>query len=129
MADDSPRRACGASQIVSRGRPARCCRPGCRPLRPRCATFGSRISVELAQADVLNLEDLPVFWGSHDLVVSGPMLEYIPRRRFVEALKGLRSQLDEDGTFFLFFTRRNPLTRGDRVSPSVPGGAYAATGR
>ena len=39
------------------------------------------------------------------------MLEYVPRARFVEALRGLRSRLREDGRFVLFMTRRNWLTR------------------
>jgi hypothetical protein len=39
------------------------------------------------------------------------MLEYVPRDRFVDAIRGLRERLREGGTFVLFMTRRNPLTR------------------
>ena len=67
--------------------------------------------VELAQANVLDLTALPASWGGYDLVVSASMLEYVPRERLVDALAGLRGQLNADGTFVLFMTRRNPLTR------------------
>jgi SAM-dependent methyltransferase len=67
--------------------------------------------VELAEANVLHLEALPVAWTAYDLVVSASMLEYAPRNRFVEAIAGLRERLREDATFILFMTRRNALTR------------------
>jgi 2-polyprenyl-3-methyl-5-hydroxy-6-metoxy-1,4-benzoquinol methylase len=67
--------------------------------------------VELAQANVLDLAALPTGWGDYDLVVSASMLEYVPRERFVDALEGLRNRLSAGGTFVLFMTRRNPLTR------------------
>lgn len=67
--------------------------------------------VEIAQADVLDLSALPPGWVDYDLLISASMLEYVPRARFVEALRGLRSRLREDGRFVLFMTRRNWLTR------------------
>jgi cyclopropane fatty-acyl-phospholipid synthase-like methyltransferase len=67
--------------------------------------------VELAQADVLALNQLPAAWRSYDLVVSASMLEYLPPARLGAALSGLRSLLKEGGTFVLFITRRNWLTR------------------
>lgn len=67
--------------------------------------------VELARANVLALDDLPAGWTGYDLVVSASMLEYVPRERFVEALRGVRSRLADGGHFVLFVTRRNPLTR------------------
>jgi SAM-dependent methyltransferase len=67
--------------------------------------------VETAQANVLALEELPSGWGHYDLLVSASMLEYVPRERFVEALRGLRGLLREGGHFVLFMTRRNWLTR------------------
>ena len=67
--------------------------------------------VALAQANVLALDALPDGWIGFDLVVSASMLEYVPRARFVEALRGLRARLADDGRFVLFMTRRNPLTR------------------
>jgi cyclopropane fatty-acyl-phospholipid synthase-like methyltransferase len=67
--------------------------------------------VELAQANVLDLETLPGSWGDYDLVVSASMLEYVPRERFVDALAGLRARLNAGGRFVLFMTRRNPFTR------------------
>ena len=67
--------------------------------------------VELAEANVLHLDELPTGWINYNLIVSASMLEYVPQTRFVEALRGLRGRLSEHGTFVLFMTRRNPLTR------------------
>jgi SAM-dependent methyltransferase len=67
--------------------------------------------ITLAQANVLALDVLPPDWTAYDLVVSASMLEYVPRDRFVEALRALRGRLRDGGRFILFMTRRNPLTR------------------
>lgn len=67
--------------------------------------------VELAQADVLELESLPGAWRDYDLIVSASMLEYVPRERIAEAVRGLRARLRPGGDFLLFVTRRNWLTR------------------
>jgi SAM-dependent methyltransferase len=67
--------------------------------------------IELAEANVLGLDALPPAWRDFDLVVSASMLEYVPRERFVDALRGLRDRLRDGGHFVLFITRRNPLTR------------------
>jgi SAM-dependent methyltransferase len=77
------------------------------------ATMGRRgvEGVALAQADVLQLDALPAGWTDYDLIVSASMLEYVPRNRLVDALRGLRARLGRDGRFVLFMTRRNPLTR------------------
>ena len=48
--------------------------------------------IRLAQADVLELDGLPASWCGYDLVVSASMLEYVPRERFVEALRGARTR-------------------------------------
>lgn len=76
-------------------------------------TLGKRgiHGVELAQADVLELERLPDSWRSFDLIVSASMLEYVPPARLSTALRGLRSLLREGGDFVLFITKRNWLTR------------------
>jgi len=68
-------------------------------------------SVRLAEADVLRLDALPPAWRDYDLVVSAAMLEYVPRARVVEALRGLRARLRDGGSFVLFMTRRNALMR------------------
>jgi SAM-dependent methyltransferase len=68
-------------------------------------------AIQLAEADVLQLDALPPSWRDYDLVVSASMLEYVPRGRFVEALRGLRARLRDGGHFVLFMTRRNALTR------------------
>ena len=67
--------------------------------------------VRLAEANVLHLDALPPSWRDYDLLVSASMLEYVPREQFVTALRGLRTRLRDGGTFVLFITRRNPLTR------------------
>jgi len=67
--------------------------------------------IDLAQADVLELNRLPASWSNYDLIVSASMLEYLPRTRLSAGLSGLRSLLNEGGTFVLFITRRNWLTR------------------
>ncbi len=67
--------------------------------------------VRLAEASVLQLDALPAGWRDYDLVVSASMLEYVPRDRFVDALRALRARLTDGGRFVLFITRRNPLTR------------------
>jgi SAM-dependent methyltransferase len=67
--------------------------------------------IDLARADVLALDALPPGWTDYDLIVSASMLEYVPRERFVEALRALRARLRAGGHFLLFVTRRNPLTR------------------
>lgn len=102
-----------------------CARRGCSPrafhafdLTPAMldrlrATLARRgiAGVELAEANVLDLGALPAGWTGYDLLVSASMLEYVPRDRFVDALAGLRARLRDGGTFVLFITRRNPLTR------------------
>ena len=67
--------------------------------------------VALAEANVLDLTALPTSWTSYDMILSASMLEYVPRDRFIDAIGGLRARLNEQGTFVLFITRRNPLTR------------------
>lgn len=72
-------------------------------------------NIDLHQADLLNL---PAYAeasagkqpNTHhlppaDLVVTAGMLEYIPRDRFVEALKNLRDLLKPDGRLFVFISR------------------------
>jgi SAM-dependent methyltransferase len=68
-------------------------------------------TIRLAEANVLELDALPESWRDYDLVVSASMLEYVPRDRFAEALRSLRSRLRDGGRLVLFVTRRNPLTR------------------
>jgi SAM-dependent methyltransferase len=67
--------------------------------------------VALREADVLHLETLPEAWRGYDLVVSSGMLEYVPRSRLPDALRGLRRRLAGDGALFLFVSRRNPVMR------------------
>jgi len=67
--------------------------------------------IPTAQANVLQLNQLPPAWTGYDLIVSASMLEYIPRERLAEALAGLRSKLAEGGHLLLFITKRNWLTR------------------
>jgi len=68
-------------------------------------------AVTLARADVLQLETLPDGWKNFDLIISAAMLEYLPRERLVDALRGLRARLNETGSLLLFISRKNWLTR------------------
>jgi ubiquinone/menaquinone biosynthesis C-methylase UbiE len=67
--------------------------------------------VSVVQADVLQLDALPVDWNGFDLIVSAAMMEYIPRKSLLDALSELRSRLNEAGSLLLFITRRNWLTK------------------
>ncbi|MBW2294400.1 MAG: class I SAM-dependent methyltransferase [Deltaproteobacteria bacterium] len=67
--------------------------------------------IELEQADVLELNQLPASWSDYDLIVSASMFEYLPRQHLSAALGGLRSRLKEGGSLVLFITRRNWLMR------------------
>jgi SAM-dependent methyltransferase len=67
--------------------------------------------VEIVQNDVLQLETLPAGWRDFDLIVTASMLEYLPRERLVDALRGLRLRLAEGGRLLLFITRRNWLMK------------------
>ena len=67
--------------------------------------------VNLVQADVLQLDTLPAGWKKFDLIVTAAMMEYLPRQSLVDALRGLRSRLNEAGSVLLFITRRNWLMR------------------
>jgi cyclopropane fatty-acyl-phospholipid synthase-like methyltransferase len=72
---------------------------------------GEIAGVDVVQGDVLKLDALPASWKGYDLIVSASMLEYLPRDRLVTALSGLRALLNSEGSFLLFITRRNWLTR------------------
>ena len=61
--------------------------------------------VEIAQADVLELDKLPDGWMGYDLILTASMMEYLPRGRIAEALRGLRMRLREGGRLVLFITR------------------------
>lgn len=66
--------------------------------------------VEITQANVLELEALPEGWTQFDLIVTASMLEYLPRDRIADALRGLRMRLKDDGKLVLFITKRNWYT-------------------
>ena len=66
--------------------------------------------LEVAQANVLDLDALPEGWSQYDLIVTASMLEYVPRDRIADALRGLRARLSTDGKLILFITKRNWYT-------------------
>lgn len=70
---------------------------------------GSR-RVEMAQANVLQLDLLPPDWNQFDVIISSALLEYLPEDRLVEAVRGLKQRLSESGRLLVFATRRNWLT-------------------
>jgi len=67
--------------------------------------------VEVLQADVLHMEELPPDWKDFDLIISAAMMEYLPRETLVDALSGLRSLLRDTGRIIVFITRKNWLTK------------------
>ncbi len=68
-------------------------------------------NVRLFKANVLDLKTLPRYCHEYSLIVSAGMLEYVPREKLADALRGLRSRLAGDGTLLLFITRKNPITK------------------
>jgi SAM-dependent methyltransferase len=75
------------------------------------ALDGRAVSVEIKQADVLDMDSLPGAWTDYDLIVTASMLEYVPRTRLADALAALRTRLGANGRAVVFITRRNWLTR------------------
>ena len=67
-------------------------------------------NIELAKADVLDTNSLPVGWNSFDLIVSSTMLEYLPRDKVKDALSNLKNMLKPEGTMVVMITKRNLLT-------------------
>lgn len=67
--------------------------------------------VSLICCDVLKLNELPASWCDYDVVVTGYMLEYLPRDKVADALRSLRSLLKEDGHILIFIAKRNCITR------------------
>jgi ubiquinone/menaquinone biosynthesis C-methylase UbiE len=67
--------------------------------------------VRLAEANVLELGELPATWDHYDLVVSASMLEYVPRDSLPTALGGLRMLLRESAAMVLFITKQNWLMK------------------
>ncbi len=65
----------------------------------------------LRQADVLKLEHLPSSWANYHLIVSRSMREYIPQKKIVAALIAPRTHISRQGSFLLFVTRKNWLTK------------------
>jgi SAM-dependent methyltransferase len=68
-------------------------------------------SIELLQADVLELDALPPHWDRYDVIVSSTMIEYLPGEKLVTAINNLKHLLKSRGTLLIFVTQRNLLTR------------------
>ena len=67
-------------------------------------------NIELAKANVLDAESLPIGWNSFDLIVSSTMLEYLPRDKVKDALYTMRKMLKPEGKMVVIITKRNLLT-------------------
>jgi cyclopropane fatty-acyl-phospholipid synthase-like methyltransferase len=67
--------------------------------------------IEVAQADVLKLTNLPAHWKDYDLIISATMLEYLPQNQVTDALTNMKQLLNHDGLLLIFMTRRHRLTR------------------
>jgi len=74
-------------------------------------TFTKVNNVEIAKANVLDLNSLPTGWSNFDLIISSAMLEYLPREKVKDALCNLKNILKAKGTLIVFITKRNLLTK------------------
>ena len=64
--------------------------------------------VQLCQADVLALDQLPQSWVDYDLILSASMLEYLPKKELQLALAGLRKRLSPNGKILILITKKSP---------------------
>lgn len=64
--------------------------------------------VQLHQADVLALDQLPQSWIEYDLILSASMLEYLPKRELPLALAELRKRLSPNGRILIVITKKSP---------------------
>jgi len=64
--------------------------------------------VQLRQADVLALDQLPQSWMEYDLILSASMLEYLPKNELPLALAELRKRLSPNGSLLIVITKKSP---------------------
>jgi ubiquinone/menaquinone biosynthesis C-methylase UbiE len=63
--------------------------------------------VQLRQADVLALDQLPQSWVEYDLILSASMLEYLPKTELPLALAELRKRLSPNGRILILITKKS----------------------
>jgi len=63
--------------------------------------------VQLRQADVLALDQLPQSWIEYDLILSASMLEYLPKNELPLALAELRKRLSPNGSLLIVITKKS----------------------
>jgi 2-polyprenyl-3-methyl-5-hydroxy-6-metoxy-1,4-benzoquinol methylase len=63
--------------------------------------------VQLRQADVLALDQLPQSWVDYDLILSASMLEYLPKNELPLALAELRKRLSPSGSILILITKKS----------------------
>ena len=63
--------------------------------------------VQLCQADVLALDQLPQSWVEYDLILSASMLEYLPKKELPLALAELRKRLSPNGRVLILITKKS----------------------
>lgn len=63
--------------------------------------------VQLRQADVLALDQLPQSWIEYDLILSASMLEYLPKSELPLALAELRKRLSPNGRILIVITKKS----------------------
>jgi len=64
--------------------------------------------VQLRQADVLALDQLPQSWMEYDLILSASMLESLPKNELPLALTELRKRLSPNGSLLIVITKKSP---------------------
>ena len=93
-------------------------------------------NVQLRQADVLALDQLPQSWVDYDLILSASMLEYLPKNELPLALAELRKRLSPNGSILVLITKKSPEAkilvewwwRSERYSRKELQQAFAAGG-
>src|SRR5713101_1252611 len=92
--------------------------------------------VQLRQADVLALDQLPQSWVNYNLILSASMLEYLPKNELPLALAELRKRLSPNGSILILITKKSPEAkiliewwwRSERYSREELHQAFAAGG-
>ncbi|PIS04666.1 MAG: class I SAM-dependent methyltransferase [Candidatus Buchananbacteria bacterium CG10_big_fil_rev_8_21_14_0_10_42_9] len=68
-------------------------------------------NINLLQADVLKIDNLPDGWSNYDLVASSAMLEYLPKDKLAKAISNLKNLLKPECKMIIFITRKNFINK------------------
>ena len=68
-------------------------------------------NIILKKADILKIEKLPSSWKNFDLIIASGMLEYVPKKDLLIAIKNLKNVLTKNGKIIIFISRSNLLNK------------------